>query len=109
MENYGEVLLNEDLKKYNTYKIGGKCKYVIKVHDINSLISLLEYLKINKIKYLVLGKGSNVILPDEDFKGVLILLDKINKININNDVVEVEAGCTLSYLISQLVSAELKG
>lgn len=109
MEEYGEVLLNEDLKKYNTYKIGGKCKYVIKVNNVDCLINLIEYLKTNKLKYFILGKGSNVILPDEDYDGTLILLDKMNKIKINKNIVEVEAGCALSYLISRLVSNELKG
>ena len=109
MENYGEVLLNEDLKKYNTYKIGGKCKYIIKVNDVNNLIGLIDYLNINNIKYFVLGKGSNVILPDEDYDGAIILLDKINKIKINKNIVEVGAGCTLSYFINRLISKELKG
>lgn len=109
MEKYGEVLYNEDLKKYNTYKIGGKCKFVIKVKDVESLIKLLEHLKSNNIKYIILGKGSNVILPDEDYDGALILLDQINQIKINKNIVEVGAGCTLSYLISKVISKGLKG
>lgn len=109
MEQYGEVLLNEDLKKYNTYKIGGKSKYIIKVTNCKNLINLIDYLKTNKIKYIVLGKGSNIILPDEDYNGVIILLDKLNKITMNKNVVEVEAGCTLNYLINKLISNELKG
>jgi len=109
MEKFGEVLYNEDLKKYNTYKIGGKVKYIVKPNSINNLIKLIDYFKVENIKYKVLGKGSNVILPDEDFNGAIILLDKINKINLKNNTVEVEAGCKLNYLINYLVDNNLRG
>ena len=66
MNNYGELLENESLKKYNTYKIGGMSKYIIKPYDIDNLKKLIKYLKENNIKYIVLGKGSNIILPDEE-------------------------------------------
>jgi len=109
MKRFGEVLYDEDLKKYNTYKIGGKCKYVIKPFDINSLIELIKYLKDEGIKYIVLGKGSNVILPDENYDGAIILLEKINKIMFNNNTVEVEAGCTLNSFIEQVIKHNMKG
>lgn len=107
MDSYGEILFNQDLKNYNTYKIGGKCKRVIKVNDITSLVNLLEEIK--EEKYLILGKGSNVILPDEDYDGTIILLDKINEIKIDKSIVYVGAGCTLGNFINKLVSKELKG
>ena len=109
MERFGEVLYDEDLKKYNTYKIGGKSKYIIKPNDIDSLIGLLKYLDEEKIKYKILGKGSNVILPDEDFDGAIILLEKLNNIIIKNNTVEVEAGCSLNYFINKVVNSNLKG
>ena len=109
MNSFGEVLYDEDLKKYNTYKIGGKAKYVIKPSDLNNLRKLMNYIKENNYKYIILGKGSNVILPDEDYDGVIILLEKLNKISINNNIVEVEAGCSLNYFINKVVDAGLKG
>lgn len=109
MGEYGLVLKNVDLKNYNTYKTGGKTKYLIKVNNVDCLRELINYLKENKIKYIVLGKGSNVILPDEDFDGVIILLDNINKVEFNNDEVYVEGGILLSQFISCLVENDLGG
>ena len=43
MNNYGELLENESLKKYNTYKIGGMSKYIIKPYDIDNLKKLIKY------------------------------------------------------------------
>ena len=109
MNNYGELLENESLKKYNTYKIGGMSKYIIKPYDIDNLKKLIKYLKENNIKYIVLGKGSNIILPDEDYNGVIILLDKINDIKIENNIVISYAGVTLNKLITDTINNNLCG
>ena len=109
MKKYGEVLENVSLKEYNTYKIGGYAKYIIKPFSITHLINLIEYLKNKSINYLVLGKGSNVILPDENYNGAIILLDNLNKINIDNEIVEVEAGINLSLLINKLIENNIGG
>ena len=45
--------------------------------------------------WYILGGGSNVIIPDEDFAGVIIKLDKLNKIDFNKDIIKVEAGISL--------------
>lgn len=109
MNNYGELLENESLKKYNTYKIGGISKYIIKPYDIDNLKKLLKYLKENNIKYIVLGKGSNIILPDEDYNGVIILLDKISNIEIEDNIVTSYAGVTLNKLITDTINNNLCG
>lgn len=109
MLKFGELLENVDLKNYNTYKIGGKAKYIVKPYNVASLKKLINYLNDNNISYLVLGKGSNVILPDEDYDGVIILLDKLNKYTINDFEVEVESGIILSLFISKLIENSLGG
>lgn len=109
MKEFGIVLENVSLKDYNTYKIGGIAKYIVKPNKVEDLINLIKYCKEENIKYIVLGKGSNVILPDEDFDGVLILLDNLNKYVIKDNVVEVEAGIVLGTFIMNLVNNNLGG
>ena len=57
-----EFYENVSLKKYNTYKLDVTCKYVVFPDDLGTLVLLLNFLKENNIKYLVLGNGSNIIL-----------------------------------------------
>ena len=109
MKEFGIVLENVSLKDYNTYKIGGNAKYIVKPSSVDNLINLIEYLKKENIDFLVIGKGSNIILPDEDFDGVLILLDNLNKYVIKDNVVEVEAGIGLGTFIMNLVNNKLGG
>ena len=109
MKEFGIVLENVNLKDYNTYKIGGIAKYIVKPNKVEDLINLIDYLKKENIDFLVIGKGSNIILPDEDFDGVLILLDNLNKYVIKDNVVEVEAGIVLGTFIMNLVNNSLGG
>lgn len=109
MKEYGVVLENVSLKKFNTYKIGGIARYIVKPNSVDNLINLIGYLDEENIKYIVLGKGSNVILPDEDFEGAIILLDDLNKVNINDNIVEAEVGISLSAFIMNLINNELGG
>ena len=68
---------------------------MIKPDTIKHLQDLLKYLNTKKMPWYILGGGSNVIIPDEDFAGVIIKLDKLNKIDFNKDIIKVEAGISL--------------
>lgn len=109
MKEFGEVLENVSLRDFNTYKIGGIARYIVKPNSFENLIKLIGYLDEENIKYIVLGKGSNVILPDEDFEGVIILLDYLNKVNIIGNIVEAEVGISLSAFIMSIINNELGG
>lgn len=103
MKEYGEVKEFVDLKKYNTYGIGGISKYLVMPEDIDDLSSLIKYLNKENIPWYVLGGGSNVILPDEDFDGAIIKLDKLNRVVIDNDIITAEAGISLGMFVNTLL------
>ena len=103
MKEYGLVEENVDLKKYNTYGIGGVASYLVRVESIEKLGLLLKYLNNNNISWYVLGGGSNVLLPDEDYDGVIIKLDALNSIIINKDIIKAEAGVTLGNFVKVLL------
>ena len=103
MKEYGEVKEFVDLKKYNTYGIGGISKYLVMPEDIDDLSTLIKYLNKENIPWYVLGGGSNVILPDEDFDGVIIKLDKLNRVVIDNDIITAEAGISLGMFVNTLL------
>lgn len=109
LSKFGKVKENVDLKNYNTYKVSVNAKYLIDVKNIESLKELIIFLKKNKIKYLILGNGSNVVLPEKDLDGVIVRLNGLNKIEIDDDEVYVEAGVMLPKLVNESVSNCLTG
>lgn len=106
--NKYEYYKNVSLKKYNTYKLDVMCEYLIYPKTIEELLELLKYLKENKIKYLILGNGSNVILAKPFFE-VVIKLDRLNNIEIKDNIVIAGAGVSLIKLANMCMEKGLNG
>ena len=109
MDKYGIFIKDADLTNYNTYGIHTSSKYLIKVNSIDNLVKLIKYLKNENIKYYILGKGSNVILPDTKFDGVIISLELLNEIKIDGNIAYADAGVVLSSFIMMLINNNLGG
>lgn len=103
-----EYYKNVSLKRYNTYKLDIMCEYLIYPKDVEELLELLKYLKENKIKYLVLGNGSNVILAKPSFD-VVIKLDRLNNIDIKDNIVIASSGVSLIKLSNLCMEKGLNG
>ena len=73
------IKFNQDLKKKNWFNIGGKSKVFYKANNLKELINFLKKLN-NTEKIFVLGAGSNTLISDNIFDGVVIKLGK----NFNN-------------------------
>ena len=105
LEYYNEV----SLKKYNTYKLDVKTKYLVFPRDICELRNIISYIKKNNIKYTILGNGSNVIFLNDYYDGVIIKLDKFNELQINGDEIIVGAGYSLVKLSLEMADRGLAG
>ena len=71
----GEILFDENLSKHSWFNIGGLAKVIFKPGNLNELSMFLKTIKdINKIK--VLGVGSNTLIRDGGFNGIIIKLGK---------------------------------
>jgi len=71
----GKLLFDYDLKKNNWFNIGGKAKAFFKPENLDDLISFLKNFG-NKEKIFILGVGSNILIKDQGFDGVVIKLGK---------------------------------
>ena len=71
----GKLLFDYDLKKNNWLNIGGKAKAFFKPENLNDLINFLRNFG-KKEKILILGAGSNILVKDQGFDGVVIKLGK---------------------------------
>ena len=71
----GKLIFDYDLKKTNWFNIGGKTKAFFKPENLEDLISFLKNFG-NKEKIFILGVGSNILIKDQGFDGVVIKLGK---------------------------------
>lgn len=105
----GEIIENVDMRKYTTYKAGGKAKFMAFPKNIDCLVKLLKYIKENNIKYKVLGKGSNVLFGDSLYDGIIIKLDEFNHLEIDDTKIVVGAGYSLIKLSLKCAKLGLAG
>ena len=110
-DKYGLVFENENLKKHTTYKLDSKCKYLVMPSSIDNLIGLIKYLDNEKIKYFVIGNGSNIIFKNKYFDGVIIKLELLKNYEIDdkNLILNAEAGVYLPALSSKLIKDGYSG
>ncbi len=107
--NIGKHLENEKLSKYTTYRVGGNAKIIVYPKSREKLVMLLKKLKNKKIKYKILGNGSNTLFSDKEYDGVIIKLDSFDKISYYRNLVKAEAGVNLIKLSYQTVKRGLAG
>lgn len=105
----GKVVDCPKMKDYTTYKVGGECIAIVYPTNVENLIKLLKHLKENKIKYKVIGNGSNLIFSDERYDGVIINLKEFDKLEINDTIVKVGAGYSLVKLSIKTAKLGLAG
>ena len=103
-----DIKENFNLKNYNTYKLNSTCDYFASPKNVDELKELIRYVKKNNIKYLILGNGSNIILPIH-FDGLVIYLKKLNNYEINEDYVYAEAGVMLNALATKVTNEGYSG
>ena len=96
-----KILYNEEMKKYTTFKIGGKAECLIKIDNIKDLKSILKFVNENGVPLTVLGNGSNVLVSDKGIKGITIII-KIEKIDISEKDKKVEVSIGAGEKIGKL-------
>ncbi len=109
LEQFGEVYANVSLKNYNTYQIPSSARFLVEPTSIDNLANLIKYLKDNNISYFIIGNGSNIVLSDGFYDGVIIKLSNLNNIKIDKDLVYAEAGVMLPRLSKEVIENNLAG
>ena len=101
LNDFGEsVKFEYDLKKRNWFNIGGKSKVFFKAYDLKDLIKFLKRLE-NKEKLFILGAGSNTLISDNLFDGVVIKLGKnFNNISLLGDDIIIAGSAVLDGQLS---------
>lgn len=104
------MLENEPLKNHVSFKIGGVCNAMISVNSAETAVEIIGFCKQNHIKYTILGKGSNVLVSDEGFDGIVLLMGRdFADISVSDCTVRCSAGASLKSLCTTALSNNLCG
>ena len=89
----------KSFKSLTSFKTGGSADFAVYPKDEEQAISAKKLAEENDIPFLILGKGSNVLAPDEGFKGIVMVMNEnFGKISLKNCEIEAQSGASLACL-----------
>ena len=104
------------MKKHTTFNLGGPAKYFVKPKSINKIIEIINLCKEFSIEYFILGNGSNLLVSDKGYNGVIINIHednfsnlKVEQIDNNIYYITVGGGMLMRNLAKKLCLLSLSG
>ncbi len=105
-----EYSVDVPLRDYTSFKIGGKADLLVFPDSKNKILAVTEFARNASIPVFVLGKGSNLLVSDEGFRGVVINTCKMDKIElIDETTISCQCGASLSRLCRFALDNSLEG
>ncbi len=104
------VLTDEPMCDHTTFKIGGKADVFVSIINEHEILRLLELLRSRQIPFFILGNGSNILVSDEGYRGVIIEIGSAySGVRMLDDIVIAKAGTTMAKLSHFAMENDLTG
>lgn len=116
LEKIKEIVGDENVRPdelmapHMSMKVGGRADYFVTPGSAEEIRELKSFFNVRKIPYYVIGNGTNVIIRDDGFRGVIICIrDNMKKVEICGNKVTAQAGVSLHELADLICEASLTG
>lgn len=96
---HAKVFYDEPMKKHTSYGVGGLARCYVEVDNLYTLNEIVTYAKAQKIPFKILGNGTNVLVSDKGYNGIVICTVKLNDMFFVRDEIRAMAGASLFKLI----------
>ncbi|HJD47450.1 MAG TPA: UDP-N-acetylmuramate dehydrogenase [Candidatus Mediterraneibacter norfolkensis] len=104
------VLQDELMSGHTTFRIGGPADFFVTPSEVEEISRITELCREEGIPYYVVGNGSNLLVGDKGYRGVIIQIFKnMNKISVEGEEIHAQAGALLSKVAAAACEAELEG
>lgn len=105
------IKVGEEMRKHTSFKVGGPAAYFVTPSDEKELAAVLLVCREEDVSYFILGNGSNVLVGDEGFDGVVISTDGLMGCDVDREtgIVQASAGLSLGRIAQEAYKASLTG
>ena len=91
------ILFQQSMKEYTTFRVGGEAECLVLIRAEEELAQILPYLNQIEQEYFILGNGSNLLVGDKGYRGVVLKLDgPMEQIAVDGMCITAKAGALLS-------------
>lgn len=104
------VLLEEPMKRHTTFRIGGPAEVFVMPGNLEEVQRILEICRTEDLPYFILGNGSNLLVSDKGYQGVVVQLYRnFGQIRVEDSQIHAQAGALLSGIAAAAREASLTG
>lgn len=104
------LLFHEPMDRHTTFRVGGEAECIIVVETTEELSQIISYLRKLEEDYFILGNGSNLLVGDKGYRGVILKLGpRLGAIRVEGDHIAVGAGALLSQVANVAKENGLSG
>lgn len=104
------ILLGEPMSRHTTFRIGGEADCFVEIENMEQLMQVKRYLQMVDQPYLVLGNGSNLLVSDKGYEGVVLHVGShMQRIQVQGDRMVVQAGALMSQVAKAACEQGLTG
>ncbi len=90
------VVSDEPMRKHTTFRIGGNADIFVRPESKEQIAEILRLCREQDVPYFILGNGSNLLVGDRGFRGVVInIMDNMNDIKVDGGIIKAQAGAML--------------
>ncbi|MBN1846472.1 MAG: UDP-N-acetylmuramate dehydrogenase [Sedimentisphaerales bacterium] len=102
---------NEPMAKHTWFRLGGPARYFARPRTEEELRQIARRCHENSVRMYVLGRGSNILVPDAGVSGVVVQMyyKHFGNVSIAGETVRAQAGASLSQLVRRTAQAGLSG
>ena len=105
-----EILTQEPMKLHTTFKVGGPADVFVKPDSVEQIKQIMEAAREEQIPVYIMGNGSNLLVGDKGYRGVIIQVYKnMNQIRCEGNEIKAQAGALLSTIARVALDQELGG
>ncbi len=104
-ENGIELEYNLPLREYTTFRIGGPADVAVFPKNTDEVAKLVRFLNENQLRYFVLGRGSDILASDAGYRGIIVMMKKLNSLCVEGKRIVAGAGCSMTA-VSNLAQKE---
>jgi len=90
----GDVIENEPLANHTTWKVGGPADLFVIPDNREKLELAMQHIRAAAVPWFVIGRGSNLLVRDGGFRGVVLSLERLNGVRFMGQRLAAEAGCS---------------
>ncbi|MCH5263298.1 MAG: UDP-N-acetylmuramate dehydrogenase [Lachnospiraceae bacterium] len=93
------ILFHQSMKEYTTFRVGGEAECLVLIQQEEELAKLVPYLNQIEHDYFILGNGSNLLVGDKGYRGIILKFDgPMEQIAVEGTHITAKAGALLSQV-----------